>query len=158
MSKTHQTHFSTPAFVLCTSLDDSATTRQLNHVVPCVLTPSVKNSRGIKFVISSATTMSVSGTAETALSTGNSPGLTVPLVFRAGTSSRMVTVTKTVTTLGVSLMALNARSQKQLANMTGTVLITTATVSATKVVTLSPVAGMVWTVPPIQHPTYSMVF
>lgn len=159
--KTPQTHFSTSASVLCTSLDDTVRTkcRQTNHeLLPSVLTPSVRNSRGIKFVMTSATIMSASGMVETALLTGNSPGLTVRLLFPVGTSLKMVTATKSVTILGVSLTALNARSQKQLANMTGTVLITMAMASATKVATLSPVAGMAWTVPLTQHPCYWMVF
>lgn len=161
MPKTHQTLFSTSASVPCTFLDDTVRTKchKPNHgtLLPCVLTPSVRNSQGIKFVMISATTMSASGMVETAPSTGNSPGLTVPPIFPAGTSSRTGTATRSVTILGVSLTALNARSQKQLANMTGTVRITTEMTSVTKVVTLSPVAGMAWTVPLIPHPNYWMV-
>lgn len=114
---------------------------------PRVHTHSVRNSPAINTVMISATTMSVNGTAETALSTGSSPGLTARRIFPAGTSLRTVTVIKSVTIPAVSLMALNARSQRQRASMTGTVLITMATASAIRAATRSRVAGTAWTAP-----------
>lgn len=157
--KTRQTHFSTSASVLHISLDGPV--KSVGHANPgtiSVLTPSVRNRQGIKFVMISATTMSASGTVGTAPSTGSSPGLTAPRLFLAGTSSRTGTARKSATILGVSLTASNARKQKRLANMTGTVLITMATASVTRVATLSRAAGTAWIVPLIHRPKCWMVF
>lgn len=159
---THLIHFSTSVAALHNIRGDTVRTKchEANHQtpIPSVLTLSVKNSRGIKFVMISATIMSASGTAETAPSTRNSPGGIVLLKFLAGTCSRTGSVTRSVTILGVSLTALNVRTQKLLANMTDTVLTTMAMTSVTTVVTLSPVAGMALTVPLILHQSYWMVY
>lgn len=107
VSKTLPTHSSTAATAPCTSLD--AIVRIISSSLHSALMRSVKGTHGIRCVMTSVTTMNVSGMEEIARSIGRSHGSTVLLVFRAGISLKMDSVIRSVTTLGASLTALSAR-------------------------------------------------
>lgn len=110
-SSTNSTHTNIAAIVPCISPDDSVRLKcPMHHIHPCVPIQSARRSWGIKFVTNSAITMNVSGMEEIAPSTGSVLGRTAPPVFPVGTSSRMESVIKSVTTLGVSLTALSAQT------------------------------------------------
>ncbi len=106
-SETHPTRTSTAAAVPCTSLDDTVRTNQAAPI------RSVSGTQGTKCVTTSATTMNVSGTEETAHSTGSSRGLTAPPVFPAGIALGMAVVIRSVTTPGASSTALSARRHQR---------------------------------------------
>lgn len=146
-SKTRPTHTSSAAGVPCTSPDDTVRkTYSYNTLRPARIC-SVSGSQGIKCVTISATTMSVSGTEETARSTGSTRGLTAPPVFPAGISLKMDVVIRSVTTPVASLTALSARRPHwSPASMTSTAQTTMVTASVTRAATRKLAAGMAWTV------------
>lgn len=106
VSKTLPTHSSTAATAPCTSLDAFV---RITSSGRAALMCSVSGTQGIRCVMTSVTTMNVSGMEEIARSIGSSHGSTVLLVSRAGISLRMDSVIRSVTTLGASLTALSAR-------------------------------------------------
>lgn len=114
-----------------------------------------------KYVTRNVRTQNVSGMEATVRYTGTSPGRTAQPRYPAGTYSIMATVTQNVTMQAASLTGLNAtkvhRRAQPLANMTDTVQIIMPMVIVIRAATQKHVAGMVWTVPQILHPSWLMV-
>lgn len=109
VSKTLPTHSSTAATAPCTSLDAIVRIISSSRALHSALMCSVNGTQGIRCVMTSVTTMNVSGTEAIAHSIGSSHGPTVLLISRAGISSRMDSVIRSVTTPGASSTALSAR-------------------------------------------------
>lgn len=120
VSKTLPTHSSTAATAPRTSPDAIARIISSGRALHPALMCSVNSTHGTGCVMTSVTTMNVSGMEEIARSIG-SHGSTVLLVSRAGISLRMDSVIRSVTTPGASLTALSARRpHKTLASMLST--------------------------------------
>lgn len=112
-SKTHPGQTSTAAAVPCTSPDNTVRSNkeQAQKPRPAPIC-SASGIQGTECVMISVTTTNVSGTEETARSTGSSRGLTALPVFLAGICLRMESVIRSVTTQGASLTALSARRRR----------------------------------------------